>query len=71
MSHAFQNTNYPICQRFFVSTPPYYLDWFFNSYSSVPTNQDDGPFCPQVVNLIQGTKPSKKNAMESTRWCSV
>ena len=28
-----------------------------NAYPNVPLNQDDGPFCIQCTNGIQGTKP--------------
>ena len=28
VSNAFQNKNVPIHEIFFVSPPPYYLDWF-------------------------------------------
>ena len=39
-------------------TPPYYLDWFERSYPNVPLDRDDGPFCLQCMNGIQGTKPA-------------
>ena len=41
-----------------VCPPPYYLDWFERSYLNVPLNLDDGPFCLQCMNGIQGTKPA-------------
>ena len=56
--NAFQNTNVPIHERVCVSPPPYYLDWFERSYPNVPLNRDDGPFCRQCMNGIQGTKPA-------------
>ena len=58
VNNAFQNTNVPIHERDCVSPPPYYLDWFERSYPNVPLNQDDGPFCLQCMNEIQGTKPA-------------
>ena len=58
VSNAFQNTNVPIHERVCVSPPPYYLDWFERSYPNVPLNRDDGPFCLQCMNGIQGTKPA-------------
>ena len=58
VSNAFQNTNIPIHEIVCVIPPPYYLDWFEISYPNVPLNQDDGPFCLQCMNAIQGTKPS-------------
>ena len=58
VSNAFQNKNVPIYERVFVIPPPYYLDWSEISYPNVPLNQDDGPFCLQCMNRIQGTKPA-------------
>ena len=36
------------------SPPPYNLYWFERYYPNVPLNQDDGPFCLQLMNVIQG-----------------
>ena len=58
VSNAFKNTNVPIHERFCVSPPPYYLDWFEISYPNVPLNRDDGVFCLHNMNVIQGTKPA-------------
>ena len=58
VSDAFQNTNITIHERLFVSTPPYYLDWFEKYYPNVPLNQDEGTFCIQCMKNIQGTKPA-------------
>ena len=58
VSNAFQNTNVLIYEIVCVSTPPFYLDWFEISYPNVPINRDDGPFCIQCMNEIQGTKPA-------------
>ena len=58
VSNEFQTKNVPINERFFVSTPPYYLDWFKISYPNVPINLYDGTFCLQCMNVIQGKKPS-------------
>ena len=58
VSNAFQNKNVPIHERVCVRSPPYYLDWFERSYPNVPLNRDDGPFCLQCMNGIQGMKPS-------------
>ena len=55
VSNAFQNTNIPIHERFYVSPPPYYIDWFEISYPNVPLNRNDGPFCLQCMNGIHGT----------------
>ena len=58
VSNAFQNINVPIHERVCVSTPPYHLYWFERSYSIVHINRDDGLFCLQCINGIQGTKPA-------------
>ena len=57
VSNALHNTNVPIHERVCVSLSPYYLDWFERSYPNVHINQDEGPFCIQFMNRIQGTKP--------------
>ena len=57
-SNKFHNTNVPINEILCVSPPPYYLDCFEKSYPNVPLNQDEGPFCLQFINGIQGTKLS-------------
>ena len=57
VSNELQNTNVPIHERVCVSTPLHYLNWFEISYPNVPLNRDDGPFCIQCMNEIQGTKP--------------
>ena len=57
-SNVFQNTNVPIHERVCVSPPPYYLDWFKISYPNVPLNRDDGTFCLQCMNGIEGKNPS-------------
>ena len=58
VSNSFQNKNVPIHERVCVSPPPYYLNWFERSYPNIPLNLDDGPFCLQRMNGIQGTKPA-------------
>ena len=55
-SNAFQNKNVPINERFYVSPPPYYLDWFEISYPNVTFNIYYGLICPQFMSIIQGTK---------------
>ena len=60
VSHAFQNTNVTIHERFYVIPPPYYLDWFERSYPNVPLNRYDGPFCIQCMNGIQRTKQARR-----------
>ena len=50
VSNVFKNTNVSICER--------YLDWFEIYDTNVPLNRDDGPFCLQYMNGIQGTKPA-------------
>ena len=57
-SNTFHNTNVPIHERFCVSPPPYYLEWFEMSYHNVTLNLDGGIFCLQFMNGIQGTKPA-------------
>ena len=52
VSNAFQNTNAPINEKFCVSPPPYYLDWFEISYPNVLFNRDEGKFCLQCMNVI-------------------
>ena len=58
--NAFQNTNVPIHDRVCVSTPPYYIDWFERSCSSVTHNRYYGPFLILFMNAIQGGKPSRR-----------
>ena len=58
VSNAFKNTNFPIHEIVCVSPHPYYIDWFERSYPNVLLNRDDGPFCLQCMNGIQGTKPA-------------
>ena len=58
VSNSFQNTNFLIHEVVYVSTPPYYIDWFEISYSNFSLNRDDGLFCLQCMNGIQGTKPT-------------
>ena len=58
VSNAFQNTNVTINEIFCVSPPPYFIDWLEISYPNFPLNLDDGPFCIQCTNGIQGTKPA-------------
>ena len=58
VSNAFQNTDVSIHERVCVSSHTYYLDWFEISYPNVPRNLDDGPFCLQCMNGIQGKKPA-------------
>lgn len=58
VKNAFQNTNVPACKHMHISLPPYYLEWFRKVYPNVPVNPEDGPFCLQVMNSIQGTKPA-------------
>ena len=60
VSNAFQNKNVPIHERFCVSLPPYYLDWFKIYYPNVPLNKDVGKCFLQYMNGIQGTKPDGK-----------
>ena len=57
--NEFHNTNIPIHERVCVSSPSYYLDWFEKSYPYVPLNRDDGQFCLQFMNGMQGTKPAR------------
>ena len=54
VSNAFQNKNVPIHERFCISPPPFYLEWFEISYPNIPLNRDDVPFCIQCMNGIQG-----------------
>ena len=60
VSNGFQNKNVPINERFCVSTPPNYLDWFDRSYSNVTINRYEGPFFPQSMDVIQGKKPTRQ-----------
>ena len=52
VSNAFQSKNVPIIEMVCVSLPPSYLYWFENSYPNVHLNQDVGPFCLQIMNVI-------------------
>ena len=58
--NSFQNKNVPIHERVCVSPPHYYVDWIERSYPNDPLNRDDGQFCIQCINGIQGTHPSRR-----------
>ena len=58
VSNVFQNENVLIYERVCIIPPPYYLNWFEISYPNFPLNLDDGPFCIQCMNGIQGKNPS-------------
>ena len=58
VSNAFQNKNVPICERVYVSPPPYYLYWFLIYSLNFPINRYDEPFSPQRMNGIKGKKIS-------------
>ena len=58
VSNAFKNTIFTIHERVCVNQPPYYIDWFEIYYPNFPLNRDDGPFCIQCMNGIQGIKPA-------------
>ena len=58
IGNAFQNKNVTIHERFCVSPPPYYLDWFEKYFPNVTLNQDDGTFTLKYTNGIQGKNPS-------------
>ena len=58
VSNAFKNKNVSINEIFCVSLPPYYLNRFEISHTNVPINRDDGPFCLQCMNVIQGKELS-------------
>ena len=60
VSNAFQNTNVPINERFCVSPPPYYLDWFERSYPNIFINWYNAPCFIQFMTGIQGEKTSGK-----------
>ena len=64
-SNAFQNTNNPFHKFDGVISPPYYLDRFEKSYPNVPLNQDEGPFCLQCMNGIQGVNQTDENRIDS------
>ena len=59
VSNAFQNKNIPIHERVCVIPPPYYIYWFEIYYTNITLNIDDGPFCLQRMNEIQGRKPAR------------
>ena len=58
ISSSFQNTNVAINEIVCVVPPLYYMDWFQKSYPNSPLNRYYGPFCPQFMNGIKGTKPA-------------
>ena len=43
-----------------VIPTPYYLECLEKHYPNVSINRDDGSFCIQCMNGIQGTKPSRR-----------
>ena len=55
--NSLQNTNVPIYEIFFVSSPPKYLDWFEKYYSNTDINKYDRPFYLKLMNKIQVTNP--------------
>ena len=57
VSNEYQKKN-PFYERVCVIPPPYYLSRLEIYYPNVPLNRDDGPFCLQYTNEIQGTKPA-------------
>ena len=57
VSNIFQNKNVSIYERFCISPPPYYLDWFEIYYPNVPLNIDNGELCLQCMDVIQGINP--------------
>ena len=65
VSNAFQNTNVPIHEIICVSPLSYYLNWFERYYPNVPLNRDDGPFCLQCMNGIQGKIQLEENGIDS------
>ena len=54
--NAFQNTQRSVSERVLLTPPPFYLEWFNLRYPHLSISRDDGPFCLQAVNGIQGTK---------------
>ena len=60
VSIAFQNKTVFIHERVCVSPPPYYIYWFEISCPNIPLNWDEGPFCFQCMDIIQGRKPDGK-----------
>ena len=65
VSNKFQNTNFPIHERVFVSPPTYYLDWFERYYPNVSLNRDYGPFCLQYMNGMNGKRHLSDNGIDS------
>ena len=65
VSNEFQNKNVSIQEIVFISSPPYYLDWFEISYPNINLNQDDGPFFLQRRNGIQGKNHLEENGIDS------
>ena len=58
MRNALQNTNVPFHEIVCIIPPSYSLNWFEKSWPNVPLNHDDGSFCLQCMNGIQGTNPA-------------
>ena len=56
VSNEFQNTQFSICERVYVSPPLYYLELFELSYPHVTLNQGYGPFFLQCINGMQVTE---------------
>ena len=56
VSNTLHNTTVPIHEIVCVITPPYYIYCFEKYYPNVPLNWDEGPFCLQHTNIIQGKK---------------
>ena len=58
VSNLFQNKKFPINERVYVSTPPYYLYWFEKYYPNIHLNKYYIPFFLQCIDAIQGRVPA-------------
>ena len=65
VSNEFHNKNVPIHKQLCFSPPTYYLYWFGRSYPNVTLNNNEGPFCIQSMNGIQGTNHLDENWIDS------
>ena len=70
VSNEFKNKNDTIHERVCVIPLPYCIYWFERYYPNVPLNQDDGPFCIQHKNGIQGKNHLDNNGIDSLIQCS-
>ena len=68
-SNDFQNKHLPINKRFYVSPPPYYLEWFEKYHLNFHINFDDVPFFLQCIIVIkENNQPDDNGIVSLAQW---